>query len=83
MFGLPNFLWETESDKLASDNSIEAMQEARLGGLKLFSDIMIFENQLLSLLEKPSEKVPKLLAVNVVTGILQFEQQLSSWLQRI
>ncbi len=63
-----NYGEKEETHKLTSDNSIEAMQEARLGGLKLFSDIMIFENQLLSLLEKPSEKVPKLLAVNVAAG---------------
>lgn len=44
------------------------MSETKAGGLTQFGDIMVFEQQLISLLEKPEAIIPKILAVNVTAG---------------
>ena len=54
-------------DKL-KDRRMTELDEARRGGLKLFGDIMTFEYQLMSLLEKPTVEIPKLFAINVTAG---------------
>lgn len=44
------------------------MGKAKTGGLTQFGDIMVLEQRLVSLLEKPEAEKPKILAVNVTAG---------------
>lgn len=61
------WLGGTEASQSIAEQ-LKAMQKARSGGLDQFGEIMVFEHQLLSLLEKPAAKSPTLLAVNVTAG---------------
>lgn len=44
------------------------LNKAKFGGLKQFGDIMVFEQRLISMLDKPEAEKPKILAVNVTAG---------------
>lgn len=61
------WLGGTEASQSIAEQ-LKAMQKVRSGGLDQFGEIMVFEHQLLSLLEKPAAKIPTLLAVNVTAG---------------
>lgn len=73
-----NHDYQTKKDSYAWQEDEEVKQKVlkngrqlnkkRSGGLEQFGDIMVFEQRLISLLEKPEAEKPKILAVNVTAG---------------
>lgn len=61
------WLGNTDESKRRMD-TMEKLSLKKRKGLKTFEDVMVFELQLLSLLEKPRSNNPKILAVNVTAG---------------
>ena len=57
----------TETGKKTLEN-LQRLSTAKVGGLEQFGERMVFEHKLISLLEKPITKTPKILAINVTAG---------------